>query len=359
MAFTEVRANGRVRGGFRDATGRKVWVPGTFSSKRAAMRAAIDAEAEARDAKPKNLAAIDMTWGEWCEAWWPTRAIEPATADNEGSMVRNHIAPTWADVPLADINRHDVQAWATGLTGTLGPASVKRVLGVMVSSLSAAIDAELLDSNPANRIKLPPAPQGKEVYLTRAQFERFADAIPYANDTAIVQMLAGTGMRWGELAGLHWHNLDVDGGMVTVADVASAGEIKPYPKGRRQRRVPVFEFSFENLVVPAKVVPCNVPHRHGKCPSGLVFPSGTNGALDDRNFYRRVMEPAMKKADLDGLGATLHDLRHTYASWLVQAGVPLERIALLLGHASTNTTQIYAHLAPTQHADLAAVFGKV
>lgn len=356
MAFTEERGPQRHRAGFRDSSGKKRWVPGTFKSRRAALQAANAAELESRKSTSRASLASEITWGTWCETWWPSRSIEPATAINEESMITRHISPAWADVPLADITRHSVQAWATELVGTLSPASAKRVLGVLVSSLSAAIDADLLEANPATRIKLPPAPRGREVYLSRDQFTAFSDAIPHAFDTAVVQMLAGTGMRWGELAGLHWHNLDMDARMITVADVSSAGEIKPYPKGRRLRRVPVFDLSFENLERPAVIKRCATPHRDGLCRSGLVFPNASNAALDGRNFYRRVMEPAMRKAELDHLGATLHDLRHTYASWLVQAGIPLERIADLLGHASVTTTQIYAHLAPSKHDDLAAVF---
>lgn len=66
------------------------------------------------------------------------------------------------------------------------------------------------------------------------------------------------------------------------------------------------------------------------------------------------MHPALKEAGLAGTGATIHNLRHTYASWLVQDGVPLARVAALLGHASITTTEIYAHLAPTTHADVEA-----
>lgn len=356
MAFVEERANGRWRGGFRDKSAKKVWVAGTFTSRRAALRAATDAESEARNMSPNRARGALMTWGEWCEKWWPTRSIEPATVINETSMVKNHIAPTWADVPLSEITRHDVQAWATGMLDSLSPGSARRIQIVLVSSLSAAVDAELLDANPAIRIKLPPPPQGKEVFLTKDQFQDFVTAIPGRTDTAIVQMLAGTGMRWGELAGLHWHNLDLEAGMVNISDVSSAGEIKPYPKGRRSRRVPVFPWSLENLVAPATITRCATPHRDGRCKSGLVFPSRENTPLDDRNFYRRVMARALKDAELEDLGATLHDFRHTYASWLIQAGVPLERISALLGHASVNTTQIYAHLAPARHDDLAAVF---
>ena len=358
MAYAEQRATKQWRGGYRDSAGRKRWAPGSFPSKAAAKRAANELEVAARKLSPTRQNASSVTWGEWCEAWWAGRGVEPATIASESSMVHVHIAPEWATVKLADITRHSVQAWATGLTETLTAASAKRVLGVLVSSLSAAIDADLLDANPATRIKLPPRPQGREVYLSRDEFDRLIEAVPHAADAAVIQFLAGTGMRWGELAGLHWHNFDTAAGMITVADVASAGEIKPYPKGRRNRRVPIFRWSLENLTPPAMVDQCATPHREGGCRSGLVFHNASGAALDDRNFSRRVLAPALKASGLEHRGVTLHDLRHTYASWLVQAGVSIARVSELLGHASIQTTMIYAHLAPADHDDIAAAFGR-
>ena len=357
MAFAEQRATKQWRGGYRDSGGKKRFATGSFPSKAAAKRAANDLEVAARKLSPTRQNSV--TWGEWCETWWASRGVEPSTISSESSMVHVHIAPEWANVKLADITRYSVQAWATGLTGTLTAASAKRVLGVLVSSLSAAIDANLLDANPATKIKLPPSPSGREVFLTHEEFDRLIEAVPHAADAAVLQFLAGTGMRWGELAGLHWHNFDTSGGIVTVRDVASSGEIKPYPKSKKPRYVPIFKSALVNLAKPTSIQPCTTPHREGACRSGLVFHNAVGGALDDRNFSRRVLAPALKAAELEHIGATLHDLRHTYASWLVQKGVPLERIAELLGHSSIKTTEIYAHLAPTRHDDIAAALGEV
>lgn len=325
---------------------------GTYPTKRAAMRAAVEAEA----ARPTS----STTWGTWVEAWWPTRQIEPATVENEAAMLRKHIAPTFAARPLNVITRHDVQAWATALTtppNKLAPGSARRVLGILVSSLSAAVDANLIETNPAVRIKLPPVPRGREVFLTHDQADALLDAIPNPADAALVHFLLNTGLRWGEAAGLHWHHIDTERGIVTVSDVYSTGEIKPYPKGRRSRYVPVFDWVMSEIPRPDTVGACPVKHRDGECRSGLVFPAPGGGARDDRNFSRRVLAPALERAGIDGV--TLHDLRHTYASWLVQSGVSLERIADLLGHASLSTTQIYTHLAPARHDELeAALTGK-
>lgn len=348
MAWVVKRPSGKWQGKYRSPDGAQRSA-GSFSTKRAALKAAVDAE--------NGPELSTLTWGEWVTQWWPTRAIEPATAATEATMVHKHISPTWRSERLSEITRHDVQAWATSLVSgdsALSPGSARRVLGVLVSSLSGAVDAGIIPANPAVRIKLPPAPRGREVFLSREQFDALIDAIPHKDDALLVLFLANTGLRWGEAAGLHWHNLDMSRGIVTVADVHSEGEIKPYPKGRRMRHVPVFDWVTENLDEPRSFSGCGIPHREGACRSALVFPARGGGVRDDRNFSRRVLKPALEDAGLSHLGVTLHDLRHTYASWLVQGGVSLERIADLLGHASLSTTQIYAHLAPARHDELAA-----
>lgn len=357
MAWAEERAPKQWRGVYRDRDGKKKTIEGSFLTKKAARDAAASAEVAANSHLGKMRAATSPTWGEWCTNWWPARAIEPATHVSESGMVNKHIAPRWADVKLEDITRLEVQQWVNDLP--LAPESRRRVLGVFVSSLSAAVEHGVIDANPALRIKLPPRKQGREVFLTKDQFAALLHELPTQADRAVVKFLAGTGIRWGELAGLHWHNLDTSRGVVTVADVYSVGEIKPYPKGRRQRHVPYFPWAIEDLDVSASHLVCDVPHREGECRTGLVFHTGNGGALDDRNFSRRVLKPSLKRAGLEHLGATLHDLRHTYASWLAQAGIPLERIGELLGHASPNTTQIYAHLQPARHDELAAALSDI
>lgn len=362
MAWTEKLPSGRYRGSYRLPNG-QIRSAGTFTHKKAAREAAVAAEGKVMRPGWRDPRDGLTTWGEWHGIWWPARVIEPATKAGEESMVRNHIMPKWTDAPLAEITRHDVQAWATSLTtANIGtedepryrkPSTARRVLNVFVSSMSAAIDAELIESNPATRIKLPPNPPTTAVFLTREEYAALVAAVPRQADRALLDFLAGTGLRWGELAGLHLHNLDLQNGVVTVQDVTDGEEIKPYPKGRRVRRVPVFQWVVDELEVPAPR-PCGVKHRHRRtCPSGLVFPTPEGGARDDRNFTQRVLQPALKTAGLAHLGASLHDLRHTYASWLAMDGVPLGRIAELLGHASITTTEIYAHFTQTKGDDIA------
>ncbi|MFE2772247.1 tyrosine-type recombinase/integrase [Microbacterium resistens] len=369
MPWAEKLPSGNYRAGYRLPNGESRYVKGTFTHKKAAKDAAVEAEGKVKRPGWRDPRAGLTTWGEWHDIWWPSRAIEPQTAKSEESLVRNHIMPRWKDQPLAEITRHEVQAWAISILSEnirkvngipddedpkyRSPGTIRRILNVLVSSLTAAVDAEVIVANPAVRIKLPPTVAPPPVFLTREQYAALSAAIPNQQDRALVDFLAGTGLRWGEAAGLHLHNLDLQHAMVTVKDVTDGEEIKPYPKGRRIRRVPLFQWAVDELDVPDRH-PCGVRHRDARtCPSGLVFPAARGGVRDDRNFSQRVLHPALKKAGLGDLGMSLHDLRHTYASWLAMDGVPLGRIADLLGHRSITTTEIYAHFLPATVDDIA------
>ncbi len=362
MPWVETLPSGRYRALYRLPNGQKRSVPGTFTHKQAARNASVEAEGKTKRAGWTDPRAGQTTWGEWFELWWPTRQIEPSTSKRESGLAAVHLLPRWRDVPLSAIRRQDVQAWISALlaenVGTeddpayRAPSTARRVLTVFVSSLSAAQDAELIGSNPAVRMKLPPMPQGRQVYLTRAQYATLASAVERREDRAVLDFLVGTGVRWGELAGMHVDQLDLAGGVVTVSNTTDGEEVKPYPKGRQWRRVPLLQWVVDYLDVPDPK-PCGLKHRgRGGCPSGLLFPSRTGTARASRSFTRWVLDPALRDAGLDGLGVTLHDLRHTYASWLVQDGVPLARVAQLLGHQSTRMTEVYAHLAPASHDDV-------
>jgi site-specific recombinase XerD len=91
----------------------------------------------------------------------------------------------------------------------------------------------------------------------------------------------------------------------------------------------------------------NLPSR---MKSAYVFPSKTGtSALNANNFINRFWNPARKRASLEGL--RWHDLRHTFASRLVMAGVDLRTVQELMGHKTITMTLRYAHLSPTHQRE--------
>jgi len=349
MAWTTKRPSGNYQGLDRGPAG-KIRSAGTFSHKAQAMRVAATAEDESRKVGWRDPSASLETRGTRCTTWWPTRTVAAGALARDLSPLAKHIRPKWDGVPLADITRHDVNAWVADLlrtesgreartpTGTtkltLSGASVRRIVALFSASLTAAVDAEILKTNPAAGVKLPTAAPGGDRFLTRNEYAAIAAQLE-AGDRIVADFLVGTGARWGEMAGLHAHRLDDDRGTVAFVETwdSKMGTVKPYPKGKERREVPLPDW----VLIPTTTA-----------RTSLVF-SVDGRMLDIDGWRKNTWNPAVERA---GVGhVRIHDLRHTYASWLLQAGVSLADVGKLLGHKSWTTTMHYAHLAesPKQH----------
>jgi integrase len=368
MPWAEQRENGLWRAVWRDERGHKRSKSG-IKSEAAAMRYAGEQESKARRGDPTGAGRCP-TWDEWSKQWVRLRVVEASTAETDKARIDRYLKPHWGEVRLNRITRTMVQAWVNQLGETfarnpskkddveprlLSAASVARIYNLFASSMSAAVDAEEipLSASPCRRIELRPPGEGHERYLTRGEFDAIAFHLNEPYKTA-AEVLVRTGMRFGEFAGLHWHRVDLVGGRVDVLETwdPASGTIKPYTKGKRRRWVPigaklrkVLEQQIDRIGDPA--ASCELPHAGTvRCRSGLVVPAPMGGALDDHNFGRRQWADAVALAGVDHV--RLHDLRHTYASWLVQDGVSIQEVQRILGHASIVTTMRYAHLGQSQ-----------
>lgn len=357
MAWAEKLPSGKYRGVYRDSAGKRRSA-GTFTHKPEAERKAGAKEDDSRKVGWRAPERAATAWGDWCEQWWPTRTVEPGHLSRGARVRDNYLQPRWGDVPLGDITRHDIREWAARLAaprpdGTrLSGSTVQRIVHLLSASLTAAVDAEILPANPAARLKLPKGQQAPERYLTGEEYDAIRAELD-GDYALIADGLVGTGMRWGELAGLHWHRVDLTRGLVRVVETwDDEGELlKAYPKGRKVRDVPLPGWLTEQLTAPVHAnAACGLPHAQGKCRHPLVFTAPHGGVLDRSNF-RHKWDAAVARA---GVGhVRVHDLRHTYASWLLQDGASLEEVGMLLGHVSAETTRKYAHLV--EHASRDAV----
>ena len=321
-----------------------------------AERAAASREQDSRKWVGRDAEPSRRTWGEWCAEWWPTRGVEASTLRNDEHRRRNHLEPRWASVQLGAITRQDVKAWAATMRRQgLGPESVRRAVHLLSASLVAAIDAEILDANPAARIKLASGPPAQERYLTGEEYAAIREHLPTTEDQLIADVLVHTGLRWGEMAGLHGARVDLRLGVVRVVETydENAGTIKGYPKGKRVRPVPLTDAVLEQVEpLVVKRGTCGVDHDLGRCPSPLLLTTAEGKPLRNSNWAYRAWGPAVAAS---GVGHVRpHDLRHTAASWALQNGRSLAEVGQLLGHVSPQTTQRYAHLAAPDHSGMRA-----
>jgi len=354
MAWVQTLASGKYRGRYRDADNKIRTAPGgPYVQKKEARRAAETAEGESRSLGWRDPAAAGRTWGEWCKQWWPSRRVKASTLRSDVGRRDNHLLPQWGEVRLCDITRQDVKNWAAELqqweddddaVHTRAPATVKQIVGLFASSLRGAMDAEVLPYNVADKLKLPGTPEGLERYLTQEEFWKLAGELE-GEYLAMTLLLAGSGMRWGEAAGLHRARVHKDRRVIDVVEAWGYDDSKmaPIPKGKRMRTVPIADWvDLSTLEEKAGTDTCGYTHTQGHCRGPLLLTT-ENGAVLDRSKFTKVFHAAVKRAELGHVRP--HDLRHTYASWLLQGERTLAEVGKLLGHKSPITTARYANLA--------------
>lgn len=290
-------------------------------------RWAEDLEASIRQGEWADPKSGKVTLGEWFRDWSELRVIERATVLRDASHWRNHVGPRFADTPLAALTRYDIEAWLAKMAREgVGATTRVQSLRLLRNMLGAAVSHRLLATDPSAGVKMPEIPRHVDRFLTRAEYVALHAEMPTDRDRAIVALMAFCGLRWQEVAGLHAHRVNLAAGELYVQEVMRRdGTVKPIPKtGAGQRLVPI----------PPHVIEEIRPF----VTSGRLFPD-----FDYSNWRRRVFVPARKRAGLADPQPTIHDLRHSYGSWLSAAGVPPRDIGSLMGHSSLRSTERYLH----------------
>jgi integrase len=265
--------------------------------------------------------------------------------------VRVHILPALGDRRVTDVKAPELRKWLDDIaaqparirSSRIGKpqrfkaapktadekrarrSSANRILSVAKAILNKAFHDGLVSDNVEWRKVLPfkNADEARIRFLTDAEAVRLVNACP-ADLRALVRAALLTGARYGELVGLKAQDVDLRAGQIYLAPAKSG----------RSHHVPL---NPEGAVLFRELVT-------GKTGNALLF-DRTNGAAWGKNHHVRPLLDACKAAKITPAVA-FHELRHTYASHLAQAGVDLLTISKLLGHSDTRiTSKHYAHLA--------------
>jgi len=211
---------------------------------------------------------------------------------------------------------------------------VKYAHRVFALILEDAVRDGRLPRNPARGVRLPRVVSSEKTFLSHEQVADLAAAA--GSYGTLVNVLAYTGLRWGEAAGQRTGSVDLARRRLAIVEAASEvrGEIIfGTPKTHQRRLVPFPRFLAEPLAALVA----------DKATDELVFTSPDGHVLRNTNFRGRVFDRAARQAGVPGL--TPHELRHTAASLAVAAGANIKAVQQMLGHASAAMTlDVYAGL---------------
>lgn len=293
-------------------------------------------------------------------AAWLTRyvdhltGIEPGTVKRYRAYIANDFAPTIGTTPLANLSRDDIAGWMNNSTTAKGgkPSgkTVANKHGFLAAALGVAVERGHLKSNPCDGNRLPRWNREEMVFLERDEFATLLTATAEYWQP-LVRFLVVSGCRWSEATALTPIDIDIDAGTVRIRQAWKSGD-DGWEVG-----VPKTKMSVRTINVPGKALEALTLTGEWVFTNSGRGNRGDSGAVRLPSFSENVWAPAVKRAQLAGLKKKprIHDLRHTCASWLIQAGRPLPSVQQHMGHENIQTTVgVYGHLDRSSGVDNAA-----
>jgi integrase len=340
------------------------------------FRTRKDAEA-ARDAarhavhRGTYVAPQDLTVQAYLDGWLKAHSVElkASTAESYREKIDLYLVPTIGHERLQALSpsRLSVVFRDMHQTGGRGgkPVSVRTVefaRAVLRMAMNDAVVDRLVEVNPVTGSKMPKR-DGKPQHTTwtGGQLQKFLAAVAESRWAPLWELAAGTGMRRGELAVLRWVDVDLDAGVVAVERsvyYVKGQRIVGTPKNHERRKVSIDPHVVATLRAWRKQ---QVEDRLAWGAAyddveGLVF-TWENGRPVLPDFITKVFPKAQGGLELPRL--TIHELRHTHATILLRAGVPVHIVSKRLGHKDPSVTlNVYADVIPDDDTSAVDVFSK-
>ena len=316
------------------------------------------ADAVAHDSKVRaDLARgvhVDMTSkttvAEYFSQWAAMRVVRDATRTSYRVFLQHHLEPTPLGYrPLVKVRPSEVQAWAQGRAMVCHPSVVRKYTAYLSTAFTAAADDGLIARSPVQmrRMSLPKDDRPKFTPLTVSQVADWADAAAPAVRPMILTQ-AGLGLRVGELAALRVSDVDFLRRRVSIdRQLTPKGRTAPLKTARSRRTVPMPDMV---AAVLAERIRTAAPLADGTIfygPGDRWHDIG--GGRPGRPWFRsslgRMYRAARERAELSA-GTSSHDLRHHYASVLLDAGESVPAVAERIGDTPEMVLKVYGHLMP-------------
>ena len=306
---------------YRDAHGRRPQQTG-FRTK-----------GEARDALEEALRRVRLgplyrptvTLREVADAYLEQHEAAPSTLE----WLRDSLRPAlerFGDRPIGALTVPEIGVWRASL-----PAGKRyRAHRALRQVLQAAVRWKWIEDNAAALVKNP-APRPSEIH----PFESWDELNAIAAELDVVSgvcviFLAGTGVRPEEAFGAEWRDVDLQRRVLMVRRAYAKGRLKEYGKTVGSRRA---------VPLRARVTDAlgRLPHRRG-----MLLPASGGGRVDINNWRHRHWTPAVAAAGVEH--RRIYDLRHTYATWSLAAGVDIFTLARRMGTSVPMIDRTYGHL---------------
>jgi integrase len=319
-----------------------------------------------------------ITVGEWVDKWlkvYKFGTVDPRTFDYYDDLIRLHIKPKLGNIILQKLNKIQIQEFYNELYNNGNGLSVSRIKGIrttLYQSLDEAVDANIINKNPANRCVIPKERKSKKYEaFTEEEISKILKVIDYTNTYEIAIMLAfATGLRQSELLALTWEDIDLENKCLDVNKALSkilvrddeGNLLEDENSNKYELIVKSTKTESSNRMIPLQpnIIPIlrkqklrtaeiNLKNSIPVSEENLVFPSQVGTKINAGNLTRQWRK-LLDRAKVSYL--KFHCIRHTFITQLVDKGGNIKTIQNLAGHSTITTTlDVYAHSSDDSKLD--------
>ena len=275
-----------------------------------------------------------LTFQEFAELHYlPYAMMNKLTAKSDAGSLKLHFYPKWGKKPLSDIGQQDIQKLLDGLLEGRKPSTVNRLRSLILRMFRLAMEWGFVDKHPGQYIRKLKENNVRQFFLNRqevANFIRACNEEPNRTQANALKFALLTGMRIGEITSSKWECLTVD-------DDGNWSLFLPHTKSGLSRTVLLNDLAKEVM---------KDQRRFQKLKNPYIFAGDAEGRpiAHPKKAFARIRKAAGIKDSF-----RIHDLRHSFASILINSGnATLYDVQHLLGHQSPQTSTRYAHLASSR-----------
>ena len=271
--------------------------------------------------------------------------LKKSTMISKFAMIDKHILPRFRRLCITEITPATIRAWQTEVLGKGYSQSYCYSLHRQLSAiLNFACRYYGLPTNPAARAGSIGRNEVHQAFWTLDDFHHFAMTLREPAQIMLFYLLFWTGCRIGEVLALTWDDVDADA--IHISKTMSRLRGAPYIRAPKTRE------SVRTVPLPAFISSMLTDYKRLTVYTGPELFQITSSAA------ARLLARHAKQAGLERI--RIHDLRHSHASMLIQAGVPAIAIAERLGHKNAQTTlRVYAHLYESTKDEVVSVLEKI
>ncbi len=312
------------------------------------------AEAQVKAARGERVAPDRQTLGAYLPTWLDGLDRKPATMEAYRRIVTAHLVPTLGRHRLQSLSPPHIKAAYRSLQDEKGlsPTTVQLVHQVLSKALADAVHDGLVATNAAAKVKAPARRRTEMQTWNREQVVIFLEHVADERLAAMWRLFLTTGMRRGEVAALRWQDLNLDAGHLSVRQTGNVVDgvwTVGTPKGRGDASA-----KSRRLALDGGTVTALRAHRARQLQErmawggdwqevGLVFVREDGSPLNPSTIGQQLTVRA-KQAGLPHV--RVHDLRHSYATLALEAGVHPKVVSERLGHANIGITlDLYSHVS--------------